>query len=132
MVLAGSLAAADAKTYRTLPFEVAAGTTRVEVGYRWDDVVPLPDLPFDLVQTSPHLTTIGNPIFLAEAAPPIPGAPPPGARPPAEPGTGRLPATGTTSRALGAAVLLLGAIVVRVLSVSRISAVTGRSTPRSR
>jgi hypothetical protein len=51
VVFSGSVASADAATYRTLPFEVAPGTTRVEVGYRWDDVVPLPDLPVDLVQT---------------------------------------------------------------------------------
>jgi len=51
VVFTGSVASADAKTYKTLPFEVAAGTTRVEVGYRWDDLVPLPDLPVDLVQT---------------------------------------------------------------------------------
>jgi hypothetical protein len=51
VVVAGSVGSADAKTYRTVPFEVAPGTTRVEVGYRWDDVVPLPDLPVDLVQT---------------------------------------------------------------------------------
>ncbi|HJR25198.1 MAG TPA: CehA/McbA family metallohydrolase, partial [Acidimicrobiales bacterium] len=31
--------------------EVAEGTTRVEVGYGWTDVVPLPSLPVGLVQT---------------------------------------------------------------------------------
>src|SRR5687768_15257986 len=51
VVVTGSVGSADAKTYRVLPFEVAPGTTRVEVGYRWDDNVPLPDLPVDLVQT---------------------------------------------------------------------------------
>ena len=45
----GSMSAEDAKTYRTIPFEVASGTTRVEVGYRWDDVRPMPGSP--LVQT---------------------------------------------------------------------------------
>jgi hypothetical protein len=51
VVFSGSVTSADAKTYRTLPFDVRPGTTRVEVGYRWDDVAPLPDLPVDLVQT---------------------------------------------------------------------------------
>ena len=53
VVHAGSVGPADAKTYRTLPFEVAPGTTRVEVGYAWADVVPLPGVPVvgGLVQT---------------------------------------------------------------------------------
>lgn len=51
VVFTGSVTSDDAKTYRTLPFDVRSGTTRVEVGYRWDDDVPLPDLPVDLVQT---------------------------------------------------------------------------------
>lgn len=41
----GSADGPDAKTYRVLPFEVAAGTTRVEVGYSWSDVSPLPSTP---------------------------------------------------------------------------------------
>jgi hypothetical protein len=51
VVVAGTVGSGDAKTYRTVPFDVAPGTTRVEVGYRWDDEVPLPDLPVNLVQT---------------------------------------------------------------------------------
>lgn len=52
VVMAGSVGPANAKTYRSLPFEVAPGTTRVEVGYRWDDNVPLPGTPANvLVQT---------------------------------------------------------------------------------
>lgn len=52
VVMAGSVAPADAKTYRNLPFQVAPGTTRVEVGYRWGDNVPLPGTPANvLVQT---------------------------------------------------------------------------------
>jgi hypothetical protein len=53
VVHTGSVGPADAKTYRALPFEVAPGTTRVEVGYSWVDVVPLPGLPVvdGLVQT---------------------------------------------------------------------------------
>jgi hypothetical protein len=35
VVIAGSAVPGDARTYRTLPFQVAAGTTRVEVGYSW-------------------------------------------------------------------------------------------------
>jgi len=37
VVLAGSVGAADARTYRTLPFDVTPGTTRVEVGFAWAD-----------------------------------------------------------------------------------------------
>jgi hypothetical protein len=52
VVITGAVTPADAKTYRTLPVAVAPGTTRVEVRYRWDDVVPLPDTPADqLIQT---------------------------------------------------------------------------------
>ena len=51
VVLTGSVGPQDAKTYRDLPFEVAPGTTRVEVGYSWADVVPLPAMPVPLVQT---------------------------------------------------------------------------------
>jgi hypothetical protein len=36
-VVEGALAPDDARTYRTLPFWVAPGTTRVEVGYAWTD-----------------------------------------------------------------------------------------------
>jgi len=46
VVFAGQANEADAKTYLLLPFEVAEGTTRVEVGYDWtpdDD-----DTTFDL------------------------------------------------------------------------------------
>ncbi len=35
----------QAKTYLLLPFDVAAGTTRVEVGYSWADSSPLPSTP---------------------------------------------------------------------------------------
>jgi hypothetical protein len=35
--LSGTVTRDDAKTYKILPFEVAAGTTRVEVGYEWAD-----------------------------------------------------------------------------------------------
>lgn len=45
VVLTGSVGPQDAKTYRTLPFEVAPGTTRVEVGYEWADVLPNPGVP---------------------------------------------------------------------------------------
>ncbi len=45
VVHTGSVTARDAKTYRTLPFEVAPGTTRVEVGYEWTDVLALPPNP---------------------------------------------------------------------------------------
>jgi hypothetical protein len=45
----GTVGAGDAKTYRTLPFKVTGATTRVEVGYRWQDAVALPGEP--LVQT---------------------------------------------------------------------------------
>ena len=41
----GSADGADAKTYRLLPFDVAPGTTRVEVGYSWADVSPAPSTP---------------------------------------------------------------------------------------
>lgn len=52
VVMAGAVGPADAKTYRDLPFEVAPGTTRVEVGYRWADNLPLPGTPANvLVQT---------------------------------------------------------------------------------
>ncbi len=45
VVMTGSVTPQDAKTYRDLPFEVVAGTTRVEVGYEWADVLPVPDIP---------------------------------------------------------------------------------------
>ena len=53
VVFSGAVTTADAKTYRDLPFEVAPGTTRVEVGYSWADAVPLPSIPVvsGLVQT---------------------------------------------------------------------------------
>lgn len=53
VVFTGSVTPADAKTYRDLALEVRPGTTRVEVGYEWDDVVPLPPIPVvsGLVQT---------------------------------------------------------------------------------
>ncbi|MGQ0434142.1 MAG: CehA/McbA family metallohydrolase [Microthrixaceae bacterium] len=52
VVVTGSVSSDDAKTYRDLPFDVAPGTTRVEVGYRWDDARPLPGTPANvLVQT---------------------------------------------------------------------------------
>lgn len=52
VVMTGSVLSGDAKTYRDLPFDVAPGTTRVEVGYRWDDARPLPGTPANvLVQT---------------------------------------------------------------------------------
>ncbi len=41
IVLDGTVAPEEAKTYRYLPFEVAAGTTRVEVAYDWGDQDPL-------------------------------------------------------------------------------------------
>jgi hypothetical protein len=47
--LTGTVAPADAKTYRLLPFEVGAGTTRVEIGYRWSEALGLPTTP--LTQT---------------------------------------------------------------------------------
>jgi hypothetical protein len=52
VVMAGSVAPADAKTYLDLPFRVGSGTTRVEVGYSWLDNTPLPDTPANqLIQT---------------------------------------------------------------------------------
>ncbi|MGH8530820.1 MAG: CehA/McbA family metallohydrolase [Nevskiales bacterium] len=45
LLMSGSAAMADAKTYRMLPFDVVPGTTRIEVGYRWTDVLPLPSTP---------------------------------------------------------------------------------------
>lgn len=50
--LSGELSAAAAKTYLLLPFEVMAGTGRVEVGYSWADSgsggTPLTQTVFDL------------------------------------------------------------------------------------
>jgi hypothetical protein len=40
VTFSGSVAPADAGTYRVLPFQVAAGTTRVELTYDWSDPVP--------------------------------------------------------------------------------------------
>lgn len=40
--LSGSVARDQARTYLYLPFEVADGTTRVEVGYGWNDTQPAP------------------------------------------------------------------------------------------
>lgn len=52
VVHTGTVTDADARTYRTLPFDVAAGTSRIEVGYQWADHLPLPNPPGpDLVQT---------------------------------------------------------------------------------
>jgi hypothetical protein len=45
VVIAGSAAPPDARSYRTLPFRVAAGTTRVEVGYSWADGGAPPSTP---------------------------------------------------------------------------------------
>lgn len=41
IILEGLVAPEEAKTYRYLPFEVAAGTTRVEVAYDWGDQDPV-------------------------------------------------------------------------------------------
>lgn len=50
--MAGFVSPDDAKTYRDLPFKVARGTTRVEVGYSWEDIRPVPSTPASvLVQT---------------------------------------------------------------------------------
>lgn len=43
--ISGSAVEADAKTNRVLPVEVASGTTRIEVGYSWADVSPIPSTP---------------------------------------------------------------------------------------
>ncbi|MGH7803477.1 MAG: CehA/McbA family metallohydrolase [Candidatus Binatia bacterium] len=43
--LTGTVATSDAKTYRLLPFEVGAGTTRIEIGYRWSETLGLPPTP---------------------------------------------------------------------------------------
>jgi hypothetical protein len=68
--------------------------------------------------SSPYLTTIGNPVFLAPDGPPPPAAPPE-ARPepsaPPRPGSGRLPATGTGAPLLVAVLLGGAALVVRRL-----------------
>lgn len=45
VVINGSAGPSEAKTYRLVPFEVADGTTRVEVGYSWADSSPLPSTP---------------------------------------------------------------------------------------
>lgn len=45
LTFSGSADPTEAKTYRLLPFEVAAGTTRVEVGYEWSDSSGLPSTP---------------------------------------------------------------------------------------
>ena len=45
VIFVGAAAAEDAKTYRLLPFEVAPGTTRIEIGYEWSDTVGLPSTP---------------------------------------------------------------------------------------
>ncbi len=42
---AGTVATADAKTYRLMPFTVLAGTGRVEVAYQWTDAPGLPSTP---------------------------------------------------------------------------------------
>jgi hypothetical protein len=47
--ITGSVTSADAKTYRTLPFEVMPGVSRVEVGYEWADDPPPPGTPVDLL-----------------------------------------------------------------------------------
>lgn len=43
--LTGHADSGQAKSYLLLPFEVQAGTTRVEVGYSWADSSPLPSTP---------------------------------------------------------------------------------------
>lgn len=43
--LTGEVSAADAKTYRMLPFEVSASTGRVEVSYRWTEKSGPPPSP---------------------------------------------------------------------------------------
>ncbi len=45
IVLRGAVTSSAAKTYKDLPFQVMAGTTRVEVGYSWADKLPLPSTP---------------------------------------------------------------------------------------
>lgn len=45
VVVKGSAQPSDAKTYRLHPFDVSPGTTRVEVGYSWSDLSPLPSTP---------------------------------------------------------------------------------------
>jgi hypothetical protein len=47
VVLTGEVGPADARSYELLPVEVAEGTTRIELGYAWEDlgVGPLPALP---------------------------------------------------------------------------------------
>jgi hypothetical protein len=47
--ITGEVSSPDAKTYRTLPFEVMPGVTRVEVGYEWADDPPAPGTPVDLL-----------------------------------------------------------------------------------
>ncbi len=49
LVITDSASTEDARSYRLLPFAVAPGTTRIEVGYRWADATPLPSTP--LTQT---------------------------------------------------------------------------------
>ena len=43
--LTGSVTSAEAKTYQILPFEVAPGSGRVEVSYRWTDKAGPPSTP---------------------------------------------------------------------------------------
>lgn len=45
LVLSGSVARADAKTYRMLPFQVGAGTGRVELYYSWTEKAGPPSTP---------------------------------------------------------------------------------------
>jgi hypothetical protein len=49
VVLTGSVTRADAKRYLLLPFRVAPGTTRIEIGYAWTDEAPRASTP--LTQT---------------------------------------------------------------------------------
>jgi hypothetical protein len=49
VLLQGLVSAEQAETYQLLPFEVAEGTTRIEVGYEWSDAGSTPDGDNDTV-----------------------------------------------------------------------------------
>ncbi len=43
----GTFTTEEARTYRMVPFTVPEGTTRIEVGYSWDDLPPAPENSID-------------------------------------------------------------------------------------
>jgi hypothetical protein len=57
VIFTGSVAPADAKTYLVQPFDVVAGTTRVEVSYSWADN-PVLGLPGAVAPSTPLTQTV--------------------------------------------------------------------------